>query len=669
MRDITDLLASIDAQAPLAQRHVWLIDLLDWIRGDSCSPERALARVQQLLDTLDAQPTLRQQWEDWWEVFAQTVDLTTLLADFGFAPRTAFVSELAARLRRKCLPTTPETIDAAELFELVFYHPDDAIWLAALDAKTLVRIGQLLHLPSYEPGLSLWQHEVLDAITYCASQIRTTGFAAELRLRMDTPALSTRPFHALAADADDLREAFIAQAKGRVGVGADVEAAAQQLRDRLEICRQATASVYEHLQEHGISIGLVFRLRQMRERIIRTRGLMDCLLGSNTDASALRLIGSMALLSHELSSVRALVASNSSLLAAKVAERSAETGEHYITRDKAQYREMLGKAAGGGAFISLTTVAKFILAGAAASAFWAGFLNSLNYAASFVAIQLLQWTVATKQPAMTAPAMAAKLKDVKEASAIDSFVDEVTHLVRSQIAAIFGNLALVVPCVMLISIAAQQLMGAPLINAEKARHVLTELNLWGPTFLFAAVTGVLLFCSSIIAGWVENWFVLYRMHSALRYNPRITRWLGLSRAARWADFWRTHISGFASNISLGFLLGLVPAFASFFGLGLEVRHVTLSAGQIAAAAVALGWNVVHAPALWWAMASLPVIAAANLGVSFYCAFRLALSANSVSGIDRGRIRRAIWQRLRQQPLAFVWPTNPVETSEHPTRCA
>jgi len=52
-------------------------------------------------------------------VLLQTVDVTTLLADFGFAPRTAFIKELTDRLRRKILPGTPETIDSAELFALV----------------------------------------------------------------------------------------------------------------------------------------------------------------------------------------------------------------------------------------------------------------------------------------------------------------------------------------------------------------------------------------------------------------------------------------------------------------------------------------------------------------------------------------------------------------------
>ena len=41
------------------------------------------------------------------------------------------------------------------------------------------------------------------------------------------------------------------------------------LRERLEACRSAAASVYTHLDAHGISVDLVFRLRQLRERVLR----------------------------------------------------------------------------------------------------------------------------------------------------------------------------------------------------------------------------------------------------------------------------------------------------------------------------------------------------------------------------------------------------------------
>ena len=71
----------------------------------------------------------------------------------------------------------------------------------------------------------------------------------------------------------------------------------------------------------------------------------------------------------------------------------------------------------------------------------------------------------------------------------------------------------------------------------------------------------------------------------------------------------------------------------------------------------MGWAVLQQPALWWSLAALPVIGAANLGVSFYMAFRLALRAHNVAGVDRARISRTILLRWRTAPLSFFVPTN------------
>ena len=99
-------------------------------------------------------------------------------------------------------------------------------------------------------------------------------------------------------------------------------------------------------------------------------------------------------------------------------------------------------------------------------------------------------------------------------------------------AGIAGNLALCAPLVVLTQILATALTGRPLVGVEKADYVLHSITLLGPTALFAAFTGVLLFGSSLVAGWAENWFVLHRLDSALRYNPRITAVLGDNRAGR-----------------------------------------------------------------------------------------------------------------------------------------
>jgi site-specific recombinase len=256
---------------------------------------------------------------------------------------------------------------------------------------------------------------------------------------------------------------------------------------------------------------------------------------------------------------------------------------------------------------------------------------------------------------MTAPAMAAKLKDVNAPGALDAFVDEVTHLVRSQTAAVLGNVIAVFPATILLALGVAQWRGTPMIDQATANYVLRSLNPLGPSILYAAFTGVLLVASSILGGWAENWFVLHRLDSAIRYNPRITAYLGTPRAQRWAQFWRVNISGFASNIGLGFMLGLVPSIMAFLAIPMEVRHVTLSAGQIGAACASIGWDVVYRHGLWWAVAALPLIGLMNVGVSFYLAFRVALRAHDVSDVGRSRIYGAIATRLRSAPLSFLWP--------------
>ncbi|MDO9568967.1 MAG: site-specific recombinase [Hydrogenophaga sp.] len=653
--ELPQLIDALDAQAPLAQRHLWLVELLRWVRGEAKDPEASVARVRLFLDAVQARPEWQTRWHDWWQTFVGSVDATPLLADYGFAPRTAFLSELGHRLRRKVLPGTPETTDLAELFGLLLPTRFDVLWLKALDTATLERLRSLLLTPPHtapdRPPASFWQSALMDALIFCVSQVSATGFASEIRVRMSAQAQAGRPFHELPSSFEVLRLAV--QQHGPHSPQA-LQAAAQ-LREQLDACRHAAYTVYSHLEAHGVSVGIVFRLHQLRERIVRIKELLDCLQSDQPERATAALLADLAQVGQDNRSIRALIASSSHLTAAKVAERSAENGEHYITRDAAEYRQMLGKAAGGGAVIGFTTWVKFSLYALGLSAFWAGFAAGLNYAFFFVLIQLLHLTVATKQPAVTAPAMVAKLKHIRQPGAVRRFVDEVANLFRSQIASIVGNVGLVVPVVVVLSLVLQFTTGAPMITADKAQHVLHDLHLLGPTLLFAALTGVLLFASSIVAGWVENWFVFHKLDSAVRHNPRFTRVLGPERAARWATFLRSNVSGLAANISLGFMLGLVPAFAAFFGLGLDVRHVTLAAGQAAAAAASLGLGVLMEPAFWWAAAGIALVGPINLAVSFYLAFRLALRAQSISEVNRQRIRAAIWRRIRITPLSFLLP--------------
>ena len=281
MKDLRTLLNSLDPEADLARRHVWLIQLFEWIRGDESSVQACASRLQTFIVAVQTQPELEARLKAWWQTLVQTVEVTTLLADFGFAPRTAFFSELAERLRRKLLPGTPETIDTSELFPLVAPSRFDAQWRVALQEA---QVNQLVALLSADPQADRlrWQLCLMDALTYCTAQIRATGFAPELRLRMDRANDDDRAFHALSSDVDAFQTAFFGPARDETAL----QAAIDQYRMRLDTCRQAVNGVYGHLDKNGISVGMVFLLRQLRERIVRVRELLDALV-SPTPASSI----------------------------------------------------------------------------------------------------------------------------------------------------------------------------------------------------------------------------------------------------------------------------------------------------------------------------------------------------------------------------------------------
>ena len=52
--DLAGILAALQPQADLAHRHLWLIHLLDWVRGQRDSVPGAVARFQLFLDAVQA---------------------------------------------------------------------------------------------------------------------------------------------------------------------------------------------------------------------------------------------------------------------------------------------------------------------------------------------------------------------------------------------------------------------------------------------------------------------------------------------------------------------------------------------------------------------------------------------------------------------------------------
>lgn len=657
---LDSLLAQADPNAPLGARNEWLMEVGYWLRRPSPSTAGANAdtsapstfsehaRLRLLLQVLDRNAAQGERVGAVLRSILLDNDARSLFADTGMSASPALTGELISRLQTKLLPVAPNQAELAVVFALLFVQEHDAEWVAALDESLIERLRGYVAKDDARGGAMLRLKSALDdSIVLLCNQIAAAALEAPIRLRLDGNKEHASALMQLAKLAYDL-----VQATPGNGVRGEL---LTQLRAALSLARIAIDSVYEHLDRFGVSVDVVFQVERTRLRIERVDQLLAVWAEPATPASYSALTSQLITANLQRNSVRALLAESYALLGRKVVERSAETGEHYIARTRADYFGMLKMAAGGGALTAITVYLKFFINALQLGKFIEGVLLSLDYIASFLAIHFAHFTLATKQPAMTAPALAKKLDDVNLATGREAFVDETMALIRSQVAAIVGNLALVFPVALLTQVFATLAFGVNLLSPEKALATIDSFSLLGPTAFFAAFTGVLLWLSSLTSGWADNWFALHRLHDALAYQRRLKWVFGAARAQRIADFAKANIAGVVANVSLGLMLGMIPTLLAFVGVPIEVRHVTLSTGSVAAAIGVLGIDTLKTGAFWWAAAGIASMGVLNLAVSFALAFSMALRSHGLTPRMRRLLRRDVLRRLAADPWKALAP--------------
>ena len=700
VRQLDALLATADADAPYAERSDWLIELAHWIhrRGkldadttsSAAAPDAPLrappehARVRYLLHVLDRNPAWKANVGAMVRKLLRKSDSITLLCDAGMPVHSGLFGALIGRVQAQLIPPAPNRRDLAALVTLMFPAPHDPEWIATLPPDLLTRLQTLIGEPgAVHPGAAIepaaesaamsasgpvdggttaaraaalpdeFSLDLLTALHNMTCQISSTGLSPTVRSRLSSEearvAVEKLSFFRLT------RAMLAVESARDAGEPTRLLQEVTWLRLLLDDCRKATHDVFAHLYRHGVRVDTVFQVERMRMRIVRAERLLDAWMAADDPSTQARLVADLIRANQKSQSVAHLVRSNFALLSRKVVELSADTGEHYIARDRAEYLTMLRMAAGGGLVTAVTVYVKFGITGAHLPSMIEGLFAGINYALSFLAMHFCHFSLATKQPAMTAPTLARELDGANESAGRARFVSSVVALIRTQAAAVLGNVLLVFPACLAIQLVCGWLFHANLITPAKAHATLQSFSLIGPTPFYAALTGVLLWASSLFAGWADNWFVLHRVEDALAWNRRLRMTLGASGAARLAHFCRTNVAGVWGNLVLGMMLGLVPAIVSGIAFHFEVRHVTLSSGSIGVALGVLGTATLKSGELWWAVAGVASMAVLNVTVSFALALQMALRSRDLGRQDVRPLMRAFWRRVTRHPIDLVWP--------------
>ena len=547
---------------------------------------------------------------------------TRLLTEAGLLPYLSFFPELRRRISYKLLPPENDPSRLGDWLENLL-EARDREWVAGVEPDTWVHLCELLELKQLfrrgEPGV------LTDAINSLAHRIAAGGLDPEL-LRI-APELEEydSPFLALHHEVDVWQ-------RGEADDTRQIDVLLEQCSDALDRVRRRSAEV-------GTSIELTLQSNRLAQQMTRLRDLIALADPAEAEPcrALARLFVELLLSSTERQRVDSLVRDATGRLSRQISQFASRTGEHYIAEDRSALLRMFRAAGGGGIVIAFMAWLKIGLLGLHLPPLQETLLISLNYALGFVLIYLLHFTVATKQPAMTASLFAHTLSAVRGASAKQRLLDEFGGRVwRTQSTAILGNmlLAFATAAAFALALAAA---GHAAVDDVKAARLLAEIHpLASGTLFYAAVAGVGLFLAGIVSGYYDNFCVYHRIPERLRRLTLPPRLMGAALWERITVYLEQHLGGIAGNLFFGFYLGLSSGFGQLSGLPVDIRHVAFSAANLGYAWQVFDWQLAL-PLVLTLVAGVVLIGLVNLTVSFSLAFYLALRATRTSRRDSGHL--------------------------------
>ena len=629
------------------QLYAHLVRLIRWIEKREHSDPN-FTELRTFLNYLESHP---ETWQHFQEKFGQLVKhmrSVSLLAESGVPSDRSLFSEMARRVVGRILPSAKDDSDASKLIVALYSSRRDARRFLAMPPELFAHMVANLTPDNETEFWDQPRQDLREALRLLAARVCYLGLKPEMRERSGASGIFHSPFFQLVSRTEGvIRPDDPGQLSERLAAW----------RGAVERCREQTTQVYQHMETTGVSVELVFDLKKIDACLAR----MESLVGTLDPGPAGAVPAVHSLMGHLIagrisdSAVSTYLRENLDLLARKTVERTGRSGEHYIAHNREEYWQMWRAAIGGGLLTVLTAAIKLRIVELDLPPFVEGFASGTNYAVSFVFLQILHLVLATKQPAATAATFAGIVRNSRGVERSSKIADFVARITRTQLAAALGNVLAVSLGAVLFDRLWLLALHRPYLPPSTAEHVYATLNVFDMnTAIYAAVTGVVLWLAALAGGWCENFAVFYRLPDAIAEHP-----LGLqggkARMQKIARGFDRNLGGWSTSIVLGYLLGFTPEIGHFFGLPLDVRHVTLSTGQLALAAAAFGTSSLKNGWFHRAVGGIGIIFILNLSVSFTIAAMVALQAYNVRFAEQLEILRYLCRAILRAPLRFLVP--------------
>ena len=628
---------------------------------DSVQPMRELfqslkrTNFEVFLAYLKNNEEIKNNFRDYLFILFSNKSFAKALTDANILSENAFFPELKKRISYKFLPPVEDENTISYIISKVLFNPkSDSNYIKNINPEDGSEFFKLMEIEKIST-LPKVKKELLISANILA--LRSVGNALEAGIAKMVPEYKNfdNPFVALQSELDSLIGRFKEDENLQIN-SKDVDY--KQIKIYLQQCLDFVDKAFKNASKFGISSKINQSLLKIRQQLKRIQDIIPILVVDNEEDV---LINSKNLVSNTLkynshrNNVRELIDDSTRLISHLITSHTAETGTHYIATSSKEYLKMFWKASGGGIIVGFLCIFKMMMSYSHGSEFSHAVLYSLNYAFGFIIIYLLGFTLATKQPAMTAATMAKVLSDESSSDKnYKEFANLVAKLSRTQFIAFVGNVLWSFPVALAIIYGMDWFLEKNFAVA-KADKLLKDLNpIKSKAILHACIAGFFLFISGIISGNISNSSIFNQVPERISQSPFLNQVIGAKNSKKLSDFYTKHWAGIISNFWFGIFLGVIAPLGVFLGLDLDIRHITFSAGNFALALYGKGFDI-DTYTFVISLVTIFLIGAFNFIVSFGLSMLLAFRSRKVNFGELTIIYKSILKYFIKNPLRFFIP--------------
>ena len=648
----------------------FVFDIVNYFRRKSKNKKTSL-NIDELIAEIKHKPeSIAFFKEKLHNVFANKQKVI-LFTDAGLLNSVSFFKELRRRISRQLLPDQPSEENIQYVLNQLFYRPSDVKWVHQIPLDNWKELFEILAVSTfYEDSESkTTSKQILLAIMILSQRMGGLALQTDVRRMVPEYAHLNSPFIALDDELNNLARTLSKEDNPYLYIQ-DHELDYKQLNILAGQCEDFVNKADANTSKYGVSFSVNQTLLLIRQQIKRIKRLYNYLFIEKEADKCEKTIAfylDMVKTNSKKNNIRKLIDDSVYNITYEITNYTGKTGEHYITSTTGEYFKMLKTALWGGVIVGFMCLVKLYMSMQPdQSDFFRALNYSFNYAIGFVLIYLTGSTLATKQPAMTASTIAKTLESLSDndnnkekQKHYTEFSTLFTRLFRSQFIAFVGNVFGAFPVSMLLAIGMSYLSGYN-IATKKSLHLLEDLNIWHtPVFLHACIAGIFLFLSGIIAGNVASVNNFNNFYYRLSEHPFLKGFFGKARMQRVANWMQQKWPSVVSNIWFGVFMGSAWAIGHFFGLPIDIRHITFASGNLAYGLYGMNF-IISLENIFWCILGIGIIGFGNFIVSFGLSLWIALRSREVPASELKYLGRCVWRAFKARPRAFFFPVKEKE---------